>query len=205
MGGRADVDPVPAGLEHLPHGGGDRLPVQPVERLRKRRHSKRPEAARERLGGHLHPARVPDSPSGSLSPGLDDHSRVGIDSDHLCEEGRQRKRDRAGPAADVQEPTGAVEPELVTERAGRLRWIREAPASVERRAPQIERRIPRDRVRRHEEKVAQPSNSGYSGDRRRPMEDRMLWVVLLLVLANLVVAIPFADAALRGRRRRPGG
>jgi hypothetical protein len=37
------------------------------------------------------------------------------------------------------------------------------------------------------------------------MEAPMVWVVLLLVLANLVVAIPFADAAIRGRRRRPGG
>jgi hypothetical protein len=33
----------------------------------------------------------------------------------------------------------------------------------------------------------------------------MLWVLLLLVVANLVVALPFAEAVVRGRRRRPGG
>jgi len=31
----------------------------------------------------------------------------------------------------------------------------------------------------------------------------MLWVVALLVVANLVVALPVVEAALRGRRRRP--
>jgi hypothetical protein len=42
----------------------------------------------------------------------------------------------------------------------------------------------------------------YRPARSRPMTGTMLWVVLLLVVANLVVALPFADAAVRDRHRR---
>jgi hypothetical protein len=37
------------------------------------------------------------------------------------------------------------------------------------------------------------------------LDVQMLWVLLLLVLVNLVVALPLVDAIGRGRRRRPGG
>jgi hypothetical protein len=44
------------------------------------------------------------------------------------------------------------------------------------------------------------ANFVFSTARSQPMKVPMLWVMLLLVLANLIVAIPVVDAARRERR-----
>jgi len=74
-----------------------------------------------------------------LPASLGDHFRVGVETDDLLVQRREQKRDLAGPAADVEQPPATVEAELLPERVGELRGVREAPGAVVARAAGEER------------------------------------------------------------------
>jgi hypothetical protein len=80
-----------------------------VERLRERDEPERAEARRQLLRAEVDeaPVRWP------VPRGLAHHVGVGIDADGLREERCEEQRQRPRSAADVEQPAGAVEPELV--------------------------------------------------------------------------------------------
>ena len=131
-----------ARLEHVADDRRDSVAVHPVEGLGERRDAKLAEIRPELLPAHAHPADVADASVPCAFRRLVDHAGVGVDADHLGEQRRQRQRQRAGPAADVQQAAGAVELKLGTDGRGQRLGVGQPPHSVVGGAALVERLVP---------------------------------------------------------------
>ena len=135
-----------AWFEQVVDAFGDAFAVGPLERL-----SERDQLARaEPELGDLFRDRL--DPSDAVDPGfpsttfaLVEHVGVRVEPDCLVERTSELDGEDPGPASDIEQTPGAVEPGLVGQRRDELARVRRTAARVVRRAPSIDRRVVRHR------------------------------------------------------------
>jgi hypothetical protein len=134
-GGR-DVNPGPAGGKHWPYHPGDPGLVHPVERLGEGHHLERAQARWQILGTQVPPG--DGTVVRTLAGGLGDHARVGAHPDRLGEQRGEQQGQRTGPAADVEQPPAAVEPEVIAQCVGQPARVRHPAYRIVRSAAGIQ-------------------------------------------------------------------
>ena len=107
-----DVDRGAVRREHAVHGPGHPRLVHPVEGLGECDQPERSQAGRQLLGVQLPPLDVGHPRLPGQPVGLPQHPGVRVDADRRREPVGQQQGQRAGTAADVQQPAGAVEGQL---------------------------------------------------------------------------------------------
>jgi hypothetical protein len=90
------------------------------------------------LGLGLDPADIDDTSFGCRLVRLLEHVGIGLHTDDLDEEPGQPHREDAWPAADIEQPPGAIEPQLLGERCLQLGRVRRAPRAVMRCSTEID-------------------------------------------------------------------
>ena len=120
VGGGVDVDAGAVRREHAVHRPGHPVLVHPVEGLGEGDQPERAQVRRQVLGVQLPPFDVGHARRPGQPVGLPQHAGVGVDADRRREPVGQQQGQRAGAAADVQQPTGAVEVQLGGDPVGQL-------------------------------------------------------------------------------------
>jgi hypothetical protein len=142
VGGGADVDPCPARGEHVADAPRDQGLVHPVKRLGEGYNPERAQVSRQVFGAQVPPFDV--GCPGLAGPALcfGDHAGIGVDAYCGREQGRQQQGQRSGAAADVQQPPGAVEVELVAHGFGEAGRVGHAADAVVGGTPGEQRLVP---------------------------------------------------------------
>ena len=135
-----------ARFEDVVDGFGDGHLVGPLERLAERHEPERPEIERrDCFRDRLDPADVVDARFARATCALGEHVGIGIEADRLLERWRELDREDAGPASDVEQPSGSVEAHFVGQRRDELTRIRRTAGGVVTSVPSVDRRVVRHR------------------------------------------------------------
>ena len=128
--------------DHAAQRAGHSFPIHPVEGLGEGDRCGTGRGRGQLLGPAVHPVHVGDAEDFGLPCSLRQHVPVGVQPRGSLEPRGQQQGERAGPAADVEQPTAAVEGQLGDHGVDQLRGIGHPPLHVVGRAARVQRRVP---------------------------------------------------------------
>jgi hypothetical protein len=137
-GGGVYVDTGPIRLEHGECSASHRQLIHPMEGLGETHDPVFTQNCGELFGATMQPSHVADPGLRRLTLCLGKHVPIGVDSGRLLKPGRQQQREVAGTAADIEQATGALQPQLPRESLSQCRRILDAAYRVIAGTPCIE-------------------------------------------------------------------
>src|SRR3954452_18560529 len=187
VGGGMDEGEGTVFAEQLPQPCNS-FPVHPMKGLRHRRRAESAKTTRQLFGPGVDPLDVPDAGCPSLAFALGQHLLVGVHTDDLLTVRRQRKGERSGTAAHIQQAPPAIETELGNQKFDQCRRVWHPSPHVIRGAARIQRRIPLPLSTSHG--VSHPPQSPGEADAGQPRPfcpvDADLMILCLAVVAAML-------------------